>query len=170
MLQGGPHNASIAALAVQLKEVATPEFKEYSKQIIKNAQALQREMVKLGLTLQSYETANHLLLWDVRPHGLTGAQVEKVLEKMNISTNKNQLTGDKSALNPGGIRLGTPALTTRGFTEEDMAAVAAFLKKGIDSAKRITDNAEGDKSKFNQLVETDTEVLALKEEVATFAR
>lgn len=119
-------------------------------------------MSKLDLTLQCYQTVNHLLLWDVRPHGLTGAKVEKVLEIMNISTNKNQLTGDKSALNPGGIRLGTPALTTRGFVEKDMAEVAAFLKKGILVAQRLNDEAEGDKKAFNKLAEADEELKQLR--------
>ena len=88
---------------------------------------------------------------------------------MNISTNKNQLTGDKSALNPGGIRLGTPALTTRGFLENDMADVASYLNQGIQAAKRINDLANGDKKAFNQIVETDNELESLKESVSAFA-
>eukprot|EP00971_Amphidinium_carterae_P052516 1033864-Amphidinium_carterae.1 len=76
-LQGGPHNHQIGALAVQLKEVATPEFVEYSKQVVTNAQALAAEMISLGHKLASDGTDNHLILWDVRPHSLTGSKVEK---------------------------------------------------------------------------------------------
>jgi len=77
------------------------------------------------------------MMWDVRPHGLTGSKVEKVLDKMHITANKNSLVGDKSAVNPGGIRLGTPALTTRRMVESDMEIVAVFLIKGIEISKRI---------------------------------
>jgi len=137
MLQGGPHNVSIAALAVQLKEVATPEFKEYSQQVIKNAQALAKCMMDKGQTLICNGTINHIVMWDLRPHGLTGSKVEKVLDMMHITTNKNSVVGDKSAVTPGGIRLGTPALTTRGMKEEDMAVVAGFMVQAVELSKAI---------------------------------
>lgn len=70
-------------------------------------------------------------MWDLRPHGLTGSKVEKILDEMNITTNKNSIVGDKSAVTPGGIRLGTPALTTRGMKEEDMVVIAGFLAKAV---------------------------------------
>lgn len=76
-------------------------------------------------------------MWDVRPHELTGAKVDKVLDKVHITTNKNSLVGDKSAINPGGVRLGTPAVTTRGYTEEHMPVIADFLLRAIAIAKRI---------------------------------
>ena len=76
-------------------------------------------------------TVNHIVMWDLRPHGLTGSKVEKVLDLMHITTNKNSVVGDKSAVTPGGIRLGTPALTTRGMKEEDMKVVADFLVKSV---------------------------------------
>lgn len=137
MLQGGPHNVAIAALAVQLKEVATPEFKEYSTQVVKNAQALAKGLMDRGEKLVCDGTINHLVMWDLRQHGLTGSKVEKVLDLMHITTNKNSVVGDKSAANPGGIRLGTPALTTRGMMEEDMDKVADFLVRAKDISLKI---------------------------------
>ena len=95
MLQGGPHNVSIAALAVQLKEVMTPEFKAYSQQVIKNAQALAKALMDKGEKLITSGTVNHLVMWDLRQHGLTGSKVEKILDFMNITTNKNSVVGDK---------------------------------------------------------------------------
>lgn len=76
-------------------------------------------------------------MWDVRPLGLSGGKVEKVLDQINITANKNSMVGDKSAVSPGGIRLGTPALTTRGMKEEDMKIIAKYLLKSLDIAERI---------------------------------
>lgn len=137
MLQGGPHNTAIGGLAVQLKEVATPEFKAYSQQVITNAIALGKALTDKGEKLITGTTVNHLVMWDLRQHGLTGSKVEKALDMMHMTTNKNSIVGDKSAVNPGGIRLGTPALTTRGMKEEEMQIVANFLLKSIEISKRV---------------------------------
>ncbi|KAG7365052.1 glycine hydroxymethyltransferase [Nitzschia inconspicua] len=130
MLQGGPHNHQIGALAVALKEASQPEFKEYAQSIIRNAIALGEGLKKRGHKLATGGTDNHLLLWDVRPLGLTGAKVDMVLEQVSITANKNSLPGDVSAVNPGGVRLGTSALTTRGLKEADFDKVADFLDQG----------------------------------------
>ena len=82
-------------------------------------------------------TVNHLVMWDLRPHGLTGSKVEKVLDLIHITTNKNSIVGDKSAVTPGGIRLGTPALTTRGMMEADMKTVADFLTRAVKLSLRV---------------------------------
>ena len=132
MLQGGPHNHQIGALAVALKEASQPEFAEYAQSIISNAKALGEGLEKRGHTLATGGTDNHLLLWDVRPLGLTGAKVDMVLEKASITANKNSLPGDLSAINPGGVRLGTPALTTRGLKENDFDKVAELLHRGSE--------------------------------------
>jgi glycine hydroxymethyltransferase len=116
---------------VQLKEVLSEDFKTYSKQVILNCQALYQAMKKHGEKFITDGTDNHLIMWDLRPHDLTGSKVEKVLDKMHITTNKNSLVGDKSAVNPGGIRLGTPAMTTRGMVEADMEIIGNFLIRGI---------------------------------------
>lgn len=134
MLQGGPHNVQIAALAVQFAEVQTEEFIDYSKKVIANARALCTALLAKGEKLITGGTDTHLVMWDCRPHGLTGSKVEKILDLMNITVNKNSVVGDKSAVNPGGIRLGTGALTTRGFSEEDMGRVADYLIQSISMA------------------------------------
>jgi Glycine/serine hydroxymethyltransferase len=133
-LQGGPHNHQIAAVAVALKEANSLEFQEYAKSVIANAQALSDGLVRRGHTIATGGTDNHLLLWDVRGRGLNGNKVEKVLDMVSITTNKNSLPGDVSAINPGGVRLGTPALTSRGMNEKDFDAVAEFLDRGYNIA------------------------------------
>ena len=170
MLQGGPHNVAIAALAVQLKEVATNEFKEYSQQVIKNAQALAKGLMDRGEKLICDGTVNHLVMWDCRPHGLTGSKVEKVLDLMHITTNKNSVVGDKNAASPGGIRLGTPALTTRGMMEADMDQVAEFICKSVSISKRIQEVAGKKLVDFITHLEKDEEIKQVGEEVKAFAR
>merc|ERR1711871_33225 len=128
-LQGGPHNHQIGALACQLLEVATPEFKEYSKKVVDNSATLAKTLQEKGHKLATDGTDNHLILWDVRPHGLTGSKLEKVCECASISLNKNTVPGDASALSPGGVRIGAPAMTTRGCTPEDFKAIANFLHR-----------------------------------------
>jgi glycine hydroxymethyltransferase len=142
MLQGGPHNHQIAALAVALKEANSPEYREYAKAVIANAKALARGLTKRGHVLATGGTDNHLMLWDVRPMGLTGSKVEKVLELASITTNKNSIPGDTSAINPGGVRLGTPALTSRGMDEKDFDCVAEFLHRGSQLALQAQSLAE----------------------------
>ena len=142
MLQGGPHNHQIGALAVALKEANTPEFREYAMAVVANAKALARGLTERGHVLATGGTDNHLMLWDVRPMGLTGSKVEKVLELASITTNKNSIAGDTSAVNPGGVRLGTPALTTRGLDECDFDRVAEFLHRGSQLAVQAQKVAE----------------------------
>lgn len=113
-----------------LKQCLTEEFKEYASQVIKNAQALSEQLKKLGYTLTTGGTDNHLLLVDLRPNNLEGLRIETVLDLALIACNKNTCPGDTSPFRPGGIRLGTPALTSRGFKEQDFVEVANFIHKG----------------------------------------
>merc|ERR1719230_2482399 len=136
-LQGGPHNHQIGALACQLLEVATPEFKEYSKQVCENAKALGEALKEKGHKLATDGTDNHLILWDVRPHGLTGSKLEKVCEAASISLNRNAVHGDASALSPGGVRIGTPAMTSRGLSVEDFGKIAEFLDRALQISLQI---------------------------------
>ncbi|KAF4563789.1 Serine hydroxymethyltransferase, cytosolic [Pleurotus pulmonarius] len=129
--QGGPHNNTIAAVAVALKQVADPAFKQYAKQVIANARTLGARLVEHGYKLQTGGTDNHLVLWDLRPLGLTGSKVEKVCDLMGITINKNAVSGDASAQVPGGIRLGTSALTSRNMLEADVKQVADFLHRAV---------------------------------------
>lgn len=130
-LQGGPHNHTIAAITVALKQCATTEFADYAQQVIRNAQAMADALKQQGYTIVTGGTQNHLCLLDLRPSGVDAARVETVLDMARISTNKNTCPGDKSALKPGGIRLGAPAMTSRGFKEEDFIRVAEFIHKAI---------------------------------------
>merc|ERR1712137_62008 len=130
-------NHQIGALACQLLEVRTPEFAEYSRKVCENMKALSDTLMEKGHKLASDGTDNHLVLWDVRPHGLTGSKVEKVCEAASISLNRNAVHGDVSALTPGGVRIGTPAMTTRGCTVADFEAIAGFLDRACEIAKQI---------------------------------
>jgi len=136
-LQGGPHNHQIAGLATQLKEVATPEFKVYAKQVKANASALAKFLVSKGYKLATEGTENHLMLWDLRPLGLTGSKMEKVFEKMHITLNKNAVHGDVSAMTPGGVRIGAPAMTSRGLKEAEFEQIGGFLHQGLQLALEI---------------------------------
>ena len=108
-------------------------------------------------------------MWDVRQHDLTGSKVDKVLDCMHITCNKNSVVGDKSAVTPGGVRIGTPAITTRGMKEPEMERITTFLLKAVEVAKRIQASAGRKLAEFNVAVEQDEEVLALREEVHAFA-
>jgi len=136
-LQGGPHNHTISGLAVALRAATTPEFKEYQKQVIANARALSDRLQKLGYCIVSGGTDNHLVLVDLKPSGIDGARVQTVLDLVSITLNKNSVAGDQSAVVPGGIRVGTPALTTRGFKEEDFRRVADFIDRGVKIALEL---------------------------------
>jgi len=130
-LQGGPHNHAIAAIATSMKQAKSPEFIAYQKQVIANAKRLCAGLQERGYKISTNGTDVHMLLVDLRSAGITGSKAERVLEEMSIACNKNTVPGDKSALNPSGIRLGTPALTTRGLVEEDIDEVVNFIDKGI---------------------------------------
>lgn len=117
-------------IATTLKQAATAEFKSYQEQVVKNSQRLAQKLIEKNYTLVSGGTDNHLVWLDLRPVGLNGARVEKVLEEVSIACNKNTVPGDKSALNPGGLRFGTPALTTRGLIESDIDQVVEFIHQG----------------------------------------
>ncbi|KAG8162045.1 hypothetical protein KVR01_007810 [Diaporthe batatas] len=135
--QGGPHNHTITALAVALKQANTPEFKAYQKQVVDNAKALENKFKSLGHKLVSDGTDSHMVLVDLRPVSLDGARVEAVLEQINIACNKNSIPGDKSALTPCGIRIGTPAMTSRGFGVADFERVAAYIDEAIKICKEV---------------------------------
>ncbi|CAM9914731.1 unnamed protein product, partial [Ectocarpus sp. 8 AP-2014] len=170
-LQGGPHNHQIAALAAALKEAASPDFKSYIKKVKTNAKALAAGLRARGHEVATDGTDNHLLLWDLRPRGLTGSKMEKILEACSISANKNTLYGDKSAASPGGVRLGTPAMTTRGLDETDFGeTVAGFLDRAACLACAVQERAGSKKlTAFVTEMDADEGVRELKGEVEAFA-
>ena len=134
-LQGGPHENIIAAKAVAFKEALEPSFKDYARQIKANAKILEEELARRDYKLMFGGTDNHLLLIDVTPKGVTGAQAEAALDKASITVNKNMIPDDpRSPMDPSGIRLGTPALTTRGMKEDEMRKVADFIDRAITHA------------------------------------
>jgi glycine hydroxymethyltransferase len=172
--QGGPHNHTITALAVALKQVDTPEFKQYQAQVIKNAKALEEEFKTLGHKLVSDGTDSHMVLLDLRAKSLDGARVEAVLEQINIACNKNSIPGDKSALTPCGIRIGAPAMSTRGMGEEDFKRIARYIDTTITLCKKIQGDLPKEANKlkdFKAKVASDTvpEILELRKEIAAWA-
>merc|ERR1711937_60265 len=143
-LQGGPHNHTIGALATCLKQADTPEFVTYQKQVMKNSSAFADKLNQLGYSLVSGGTDNHLVLVDLKTsRGIDGARVERILELACIASNKNTIPGDTSALTPGGIRMGAPALTSRGFMEKDFAQVAEFFDRAVGIAVELKKTDEG---------------------------
>ncbi len=138
-LQGGPLEHIIAGKAVALLEASKPEFKEYAKQIVKNAKALAQGLMDEGLDIVGGMTENHLMTLDLRRTGKTGKDMANVLEKVGITANKNTVPNDpQSPFVTSGIRLGTPAVTTRGFKEEDMIEVAKIIASAIYASDNET--------------------------------
>ncbi len=132
-LQGGPHENNIAAKAVAFKEALEPEFKEYARQIMANAKVLEKKFNEFGYKLMFGGTDNHLLLIDVfGSKGVTGKEAQIALDKAGITVNKNMIPDDpRSPMDPSGIRLGTPALTTRGMKENEMEIIANWINEAI---------------------------------------
>lgn len=136
-LQGGPHNHAIAGIATSMKQAASQAFVDYQTRVVKNAKRLAHKLQDKGYVCVSGGTDNHLVWIDLRPKQLNGARAERILEEVSIACNKNTVPGDKSALNPGGIRLGTPALTTRGLVESDIDQVVEFIDEGKNLDHRL---------------------------------
>ena len=135
-LQGGPHDHVTAAKAVAFGEALKPEFKDYARQIVKNAKAMADELMTKGIKLVTNGTDNHLMLIDLRPKGLEGKgrQLQSAMDKANITMNKNSVPfQEASPFNPSGLRLGTPAVTTRGMKEGEMKVIAGCIAKVIDN-------------------------------------
>ncbi|ORY78681.1 serine hydroxymethyltransferase Shm2 [Protomyces lactucae-debilis] len=172
--QGGPHNHTITALAVALGQAATPEFKAYQQKVLDNSKVMAKAFLDRGYDLVTGGTENHLILVDLTKKGVDGARVERVLELVNIASNKNTVPGDKSALIPHGLRLGTPAMTTRGFEAKEFEQVVAFIDRAVEITLKVNASASGKKLKdFKEtLGEGDKfpEIAALKEEVAQLSR
>lgn len=148
-----------------MKQAQTPEFIQYQKQIVANARRLSDGLQKKGYKVVTGGTDVHMLLVDLRSNGLSGAKAERILEEVSIACNKNTVPGDKSALNPSGFRLGTPAITTRGLIEKDIDQVVDFIDKALKIAieaniisgpklvdfKRVLEEDAGIKTKMTEL-------------------
>ena len=152
-IQGGPLMHIIAAKAVAFKEALSPEFKEYQKQVVKNAKAMADALVKGGLRIVSGGTDNHLMLVDLRPKGVTGKLAEESLEKAGITCNKNAIPNDpEKPFVTSGVRLGTPAITARGMKEDESVKIAEMIIK-------VLENVNDDE----KIAEVKNEVLKLTE-------
>lgn len=143
-LQGGPHNHTTAAIAVALKEASTPEFKEYAKQVVKNSKALAEELIKRNYKIISDGTDNHLFLVDiVASVGISGEEASTLLEQSNITVNKNTIPNDtRKPWDPSGIRIGTPAITTRGMKEKDMIRIAEFIDEILRKKENVREQVK----------------------------
>src|SRR5204862_865356 len=145
-LQGGPHNHTTAGIAVALHEAAQPNFRDYARQIVANAQALAEELVARGYDLVSGGTDNHLILIDLTNKNIPGKKAAKALDRGGIELNYNTVSFDpRKPFDPSGIRLGTPAVTSRGMKPPEMKQVGRFIDEAIGAAKR------GDEARLDQL-------------------
>ena len=136
-LQGGPHNHTTAAIAVALHEAAQPDFPVYARQIVANARALAAALLEHGFDLVSGGTDNHLILMDLTSRGIAGKPAAKALDRAGIELNYNTVPFDpRKPFDPSGLRLGTPAVTTRGLTEEHMPQVAAWMDEAVTAAAK----------------------------------
>ena len=142
--QGGPHMHTIAAKAVAFGEALQPEFKDYAKQIVKNAKRLAEELQKRGFKLVTGGTSNHLILADIHSSfGIDGKEAEIAMDKIGLTLNANAIPDDPlPRFRPSGIRLGTPAITTRGAKEDDMEKIAEWMRRSIDNRDNDDELAE----------------------------
>jgi glycine hydroxymethyltransferase len=172
--QGGPHNHTITALAVALKQAQTEDFKLYQQQVIKNAKQLEHTFKDLGFKLVTDGTDNHMVLIDLKQWNLDGARVEAVLEQVNIACNKNTTPGDKSALTPMGIRIGAPAMTSRGLGEKDFEKIANYIDQVIKMCRKIQSELPKEANKLKDFKAKVTsgeveDINNLKKEIAAWA-
>nr|DAD40867.1 TPA_asm: hypothetical protein HUJ06_015190 [Nelumbo nucifera] len=159
----------------QGQEAMTPEYKAYQEQVLSNCSKFAQSLVEKGYELVSGGTENHLVLVNLKNKGIDGSRVEKVLELVHIAANKNTVPGDVSAMVPGGIRMGTPALTSRGFVEEDFVKVADFFDTAVKLAVKIKAETKGTKLKdFLATIQTSanvqSEISKLRHEVEEYAK
>lgn len=147
----------------------SPEFKAYSVQVRANAKAIAAKLISLGCSIATGGTDNHLVLWDLKPEGITGSKFEKICDACNITLNKNCVPGDKSAITPGGVRIGAPAMTTRKLDEADFEQIAVFLHEALVIAKHVQSQSGPKLADFIKLLKDNELVKELKTKVNDFA-
>ena len=175
-LQGGPHDNQTASIAVALHEAETPEFRAYAHQIVKNAKTLSRELQNLGFSITTGDTENHLLVVDLTSKGVNGALAAYALEQAGIVTNKNTIPYDTMPpFYPSGIRIGTPAATTRGMKEKDMVQVATWMHDVIEEIKGNVLPQEKEKrcaffKEFKKMASNNKKIKQIANEVKKYMR
>jgi len=176
-VQGGPHEHQIAAIAVALKEALSPEFKKYGKQIVKNAKVLGQELMKKGVKLVSGGTDNHMLLIDLNDDGAgRGVFLQDALDASGITVNKNTIPQDPSSpFYPSGVRLGTPAITTRGMEEKEMKIIADWIAQIVNEIKKYKLPANKEERavylrNFKEEIKVNKAVKKIKQEVLKFCK
>ncbi len=168
--QRSPCYHTITALSIALAQAQTNEFKQYQKRVVENSKYFVNELMNLGYTIVSNGTDNYLALIDLHNKHIGGAHVEKICELCNIALNKNTVPGDKSAMNPGGIRVGTPVMTTRGCLNEHFKEIALFINEAVNISINIQNEIESNKIKdFKDCVEKEN-ISNLKANVIQFAK
>jgi len=170
-LQGAPHNHTISALAVALKMAQTPEFKAYQEQALKNAAALGESLAAGGFNFVSGGTDNHALLVDLRPKGVNGRNAALVCEAASIILNKSTVPGDKSAMRPSGVRVGTLAMTSRGLVEQDFLQIGIFISEALAVTAEIQETSGTKLSDFKRVLDQNppNSLKQLKSRVEAFA-
>jgi glycine hydroxymethyltransferase len=171
-LQGGPHDHTTAGIAIALLEASTPQFAEYGKQIVRNSEALADALKRNGLKLVGNGTENHLMLIDLTPNGKgRGIFVQTALDEAGITTNKNAIPKDPSSMfYPSGIRLGTPAITTRGMKEKEMEQIAGFISTVIGETQRYSLPDDKDErlrvlKEFKEEIKSNPKIIETREKV-----
>ncbi|KAK5583121.1 hypothetical protein RB653_004711 [Dictyostelium firmibasis] len=168
-LQGGPHENVIAGVAVALKEADSQDFKDYALQVKKNAAAIGNALMSKGYKLVTNGTDNHLILWDLRSKELTGNKIEKACDIANITVNKNAVHGDTNAISPGGVRIGSSALTSRGLKEADFEKIAEFLHRIVLISLEIQGRVGKKLVDFVAEINKSKELSDLRKEVEEFS-
>ena len=147
----------------------TPEFKVYSQQVKANAAALANLLQsKYGYKMASGGTENHLVLWDLKPNGITGSKYEKACDHVCITLNKNCVPGDRSAVTPGGVRIGAPALTTRKMCEEDFEQIGEFLHEVLEASLKLQEKSGPKLKDFAAMLESDETLKDIRKRVNEF--
>ncbi|KAF5834402.1 serine hydroxymethyltransferase-domain-containing protein [Dunaliella salina] len=168
-LQGGPHNHQIGALAVALKHVATPSFKAYQRQVVANSRAVAARLQQHGYKICTDGSDNHLVMWDLRPTGVTGGKMQVACDMCHVTLNKNAVVGDLSAMNPGGVRIGTPAMTSRGLKEEDFMKIADILHEIVQVCLEVQATSGKMLKDFTKALEGNEKVADIRSRVEAFA-
>ncbi|GAW83731.1 serine hydroxymethyltransferase [Plasmodium gonderi] len=167
--QGGPHNNKIAAVACQLKEVHSQTFKEYTKQVLLNSKALAKYLINNNIDLVTNGTDNHLIVVDLRKYGITGSKLQETCNAINVALNKNTIPSDVDCVSPSGVRIGTPAMTTRGAKEKDMEFIANILVKAIHVTVEIQEKFGKKLVDFKKGLEGNSDIQKLKQDVVLWA-